>query len=139
MLGLQRHSPPSWYRDRLREELQERRQANTLLQKLSETSDVFFTMIRAQHDGYPVRKIPEFATIRHLPVYLYMIVKYTSRWAFYRAVTCFCRDGTGKSIQEVVNPGRDRNLREVASRNGMDPERFERVGRRLRKVWPLLP
>ncbi|KAF9045638.1 hypothetical protein BDP27DRAFT_1520423 [Rhodocollybia butyracea] len=56
MLGLQRQSPPSWYRDRVREELHERRTAKTTLQKLSETSDVFFAIIRANYDGFAVKK-----------------------------------------------------------------------------------
>ena len=47
MLGLSRQSPP-WYRDRLREELQEHRTANTPWQKLSEASDVFFSISRAR-------------------------------------------------------------------------------------------
>jgi hypothetical protein len=58
MLGLSRQSPRSWYRDRLREELVERRAANTPLQKLSKTSDVFFSISRARCDGFPIRELP---------------------------------------------------------------------------------
>jgi hypothetical protein len=62
MFGLQRQSPRSWYRERIREELRERQTANTLWQKLSEASDVFFSISRAHHDGYPVRKLPAFVS-----------------------------------------------------------------------------
>jgi len=44
MLRLSQQSPPSWYRDRLQEELREQQTANTFWQKLSETSDVFFSI-----------------------------------------------------------------------------------------------
>ena len=80
MLGLSRQSPPSWYRDRLREELRERRTAKTPWRKLSETSDVFFSISRAQYDGFSVRKLPPFVASRHVLVYAYMLAKYTSRW-----------------------------------------------------------
>lgn len=44
-------STPSWYRDRLREEAQERRLVRKHWQKLSETSDVLFAISRARYDG----------------------------------------------------------------------------------------
>lgn len=138
MLGLQLQSPPSWYKDRLREELGERRMALTRLQKLSETSDVFFAIIRAHHDGFPVRKIPPFAPFRHTLVYAYMLGKYTLRWGFYRTAAILCR-APYHSVREVVNPSKDEKLHVVALRHHIDPEVFKRVGRRLRRVWPLLP
>jgi hypothetical protein len=89
MLGLSRQSP-SWYRDRLREELRERRTANTPWQKLSETSDVFFSISRAQYDGFPVRTLPSFVASRHALIYVYMLAKYTLHWKFYRAAAILC-------------------------------------------------
>jgi hypothetical protein len=53
-LSLSRQSPPSWYRGRLREELLERRNASCHMLKLSETADVFFTIIRARYNGFPI-------------------------------------------------------------------------------------
>ena len=50
-----------------------------------------------------------------------------------------CKEGDWKAVREVVNPSKDSKLREVAARHGIDPGRFERVGKRLRRVWPLLP
>lgn len=138
MLGLSRQSPPSWYRSRLWEELRERRAANTPWQKLSETSDVFFSISRAQHDGFPVRKLPSFVASRHILVYAYMLAKYTSRWYFYRTAAILCNASRYDLVREVINPSKDHKIIEVASRHQIDPVEFERVARRLRRVWPLL-
>ena len=139
LLGLPRQTPASWYRDRLREELREHRAAKTYLQKLSEASDVFFCSNRAHYDGFPVRKLPDPITLRHAVVYAYMLSKFTSRWKFYRTAAFICRFPHPDAMREVVNPGKDEKLAEVASRHQIDPEKFKKVGRRLRQVWPLLP
>ena len=139
MLGLSRHSPPSWYRDRIREELRERRIATTPCQRLSETSDVFFSISRARFDGFPVRRLPSITGPCHLLIYAYMFAKYTSRWSFYRMAARICRASQYDLMREVVNPTKDHNLEEVASRHRMDRAQFKRVGRRLRRVWPLFP
>lgn len=47
MLNLQRQSHVAWHRDRLREELCEHRLAEKGWEKLSETSDVLFSITRA--------------------------------------------------------------------------------------------
>ena len=139
MLGLSQQSPPTWYRDRLREELTERRIAKTPWQKFSETSDVYFSSSRAQYDGFPVRKLPSFVTSRHIPVYAYMFAKFTLRWKFYRTAAILCNAPRYDMVREVVNPSKDQKLGEVASRHKIDPAEFKRVGRQLRRVWPLLP
>jgi hypothetical protein len=139
MLGLSRQSPPSWYRDRLREELRERRMAETPWQKLSETSDVFFSISRARYDGFPIRKLPPFVASRHVLLYAYMLAKYTLRWKFYRTAAILCNIHHYDLVREVVNPSKDHKLDEVASRYQIDPVEFKRVGRQLRRVWPLLP
>lgn len=48
------------YRDRLREEMAEVEGATTMLERLSERSDVFFAISRAKHDGFPVQELPAF-------------------------------------------------------------------------------
>ncbi|KAM3528252.1 hypothetical protein NHJ13051_002515 [Beauveria bassiana] len=141
-LGLARQRP-SWYRDRLREELQERREAVTLLQKLSETADVFYILSRATHDGYPLQQsVPPFRPMRHhMLIYAYMILKYTSRWLFYRvAAAMACRSASASSeVREVINPAKNKKIGEVAARHGLDAVEFERVCCRLRRFWPLFP
>ncbi|KAK7928624.1 hypothetical protein PG985_005622 [Apiospora marii] len=140
MLGLVRHSP-SWYRDRLREELYERRAAHTSWRKLSETADVLFCISRAHYDGFPVRNapLPSVATCYGRFLYTYMLAKYTSRWMFYRAVAISCGATQHDCVREVVNPSKDKKLNEVALRHQLDPIKFKRVARQLRRVWPLLP
>ena len=140
MLGLAAHSPP-WYRARLREELRERRAAPTGWQKLSETADVLFCVSRARHNGFPVRRIALFSTptCHEWPVYAYMLAKYTSRWMLYRTAAFICGSAHYEDVREVVNPGKDAKLDEVALRHQLDPIGFKRVVRRLRRVWPLLP
>lgn len=137
LLGLSLQRPP-WYKARLREELAERRAAQTALQRLSETCDVFYILGRARHDGYPLRRAPPF-NYRHPPVYAYMISKYTLRWIFYQIAALICGSSRFRQVREVVNPARDSKLREVASRHDIEAVKFERVCRCLRRVWPLLP
>ncbi|CAG8950370.1 hypothetical protein HYFRA_00006863 [Hymenoscyphus fraxineus] len=137
MLNLPRYNS-SWYRDRLAEERRELRKARTLVEKISEESDVFFTIIRAEYDGFPIEKLPPFA-YRQLSVYAYMLGKYTSRWTFYRTTAYLCNAPRYHLVREVVNPSKDHKLREVATRHQIDAAKFLRVGRRLRRFWPLLP
>lgn len=138
-LGLPQHSPPSWYRDRLREELQERRTAKTAWERLSETSDVLFSISRARYDGFPVRSLPNFVASRHVLVYAYMLAKYTMRWNFYRITAILCSAPHYDRVREVVNPSKDSKIKEVASRHHIDTVKFQKVGRQLRRVWPLFP
>jgi hypothetical protein len=137
-LSLSRHSPPSWYRDRLREELLERRNATCPMLKLSETADVFFTIIRARYDGFPIKSLPPY-TFRHTPIYAYMITKYTLRWKLYRTTTRLCGYPHFAQMREVVNPTKDHKLNEVALRHNINAKQFKQVCRRLQLVWPLLP
>jgi hypothetical protein len=68
-----------------------------------------------------------------------MLAKYTLRWKFYRTAAILCSAPHYDLVREVVNPSKDHKLDEVASRHQIDPVEFERVGRQLRRVWPLLP
>ena len=83
--------------------------------------------------------MPVLVASRQLPIYAYMIVKYTLRWQFYRINAWLCHDPHYDKLHEVVNPARDQKLEEVALRHQIDPVKFKRNGYRLRRVWPLLP
>ncbi|KAI4150894.1 MAG: hypothetical protein LQ340_003831 [Diploschistes diacapsis] len=137
-LGLPSQTPSAWHEERLREELEECRAARTSLEKLSERSDVFFTISRARHGGFPIDSLPPF-TARNAFVYAYMVAKFTSRRMFYTTAAKLCKAPHYRSVREVVNPSRDHKLELVASRHGIDPSKFKRVGRLLRRVWPLPP
>ncbi|KAF2666578.1 hypothetical protein BT63DRAFT_415704 [Microthyrium microscopicum] len=138
-LGLPSQSSTSWYRARLREELEERRQATTFWHKISETSDVLYTISRAEYDGHHVRNLPPFSVSRHTLPYAYMVGKFTSRRIFYRTSAMLCGAPKPHLVREVVNPIRDIKLEQVASRHGINPDKFKHVGHQLLKVWPLLP
>ncbi|KAI1825050.1 hypothetical protein F4861DRAFT_221276 [Xylaria intraflava] len=138
LLNLPRQSPPTWYRDRYEEELVELREAKGFLAKLSEESDVFFALSRADFDGFHVADPPQFRA-RHVMVYSYMMAKYTSRLGFYRTLATLCGASNAGVVREVVNASKDSKLKAVAKRHQIDPEKFTSVGRRLRRVWPLLP
>lgn len=138
MLSLRRQSPGSRHRDRLREELCERRHAETSWQKLSETSDVLFSITRAQYDGFPTRNPSCLYSLHLSPIYMYMVAKYTSRWSFFEAAALFCNARHWNLVHEVVNPSKDHKLIEVATRHDIDHTEFQRVSRQLR-IWPLLP
>lgn len=125
MLGLPRQSPPSWYRDGLREELRERQTATTHWQRLSETSDVLFSISRASFDGFPICRLPSITGHSHVLVYVYMLAKYTSRWTFYKVTAMLFRALQYKLMREVVNPTRDHKLDEVASCHRIDQEQFK--------------
>ncbi|KAK5634804.1 hypothetical protein RRF57_010517 [Xylaria bambusicola] len=138
LLGLSHQSSSAWHRDRVREELAEYRAARSPVERLSEAADVF-SISRATYDGFPVRKLLLFA-MHHIPVYGYMLAKFTSRWLFYRALAFLCRAPHPFAVREVVNPYKDRKLDDVAFRHRvMDRQKFKLVGRRLRLVWSLLP
>jgi hypothetical protein len=140
-LGLRHQLSRAWHCARLREELHERRTATTRLARLSETSDVLFTISRAHHDSCaPFPKLPPFVVSRHGAAYAYMIVRFTLRWGFYRVAAGLCCGRKGwHEVREVVNPAKDSKLDVVAPRHGIDAVQFRRVARRLRWVWPLLP
>ncbi|KAI0401089.1 hypothetical protein F4802DRAFT_601363 [Xylaria palmicola] len=124
ILNLPTQSPPSWYSDRYHEELEELEDAKSRLEKISEESDVFFTLSRAKYDGYPVADLPAFEA-RHVPIYGYMLAKYTSRCAFYHVLALLCGAPSCSTVREVVNPTKDEKLEVVARRHLIDPEKFK--------------
>ncbi|KAG4433807.1 hypothetical protein IFR05_010721 [Cadophora sp. M221] len=142
ILALPRQTPKAWHTIRLAEEEREFLAATTLLERLSEESDRFFTIGRATHDGYLIGDQPAFsASWRNVLVYTYMFVKFSSRCAFYQTAAVLSRAGAGrwKPVRETMNPRRQFKLRTIAGRHGICPDRFEAVCWKLRWVWPLLP
>ncbi|KAH8165604.1 hypothetical protein CIB48_g2646 [Xylaria polymorpha] len=138
LLNLPRQSQSSWHKDRFCEELEEFDNAQSWLERVSEASDVFFVISRARYDGFPIADLPSLQP-SHIHIYGYMLAKFTSRWAFYRALAFLCRGHSHSAVREVVNPTKDDKLETVARRHQIDPEKFKSTGRRLRRVWPLFP
>lgn len=69
----------------------------------------------------------------------YMVLKYTLRWGFYRTAARLSGSRKWSGVREVINPGKDHKLGEVAVRHGIDTAKFRDNSRMLRRVWPLLP
>ncbi|KAL2818253.1 hypothetical protein BDW59DRAFT_152184 [Aspergillus cavernicola] len=139
VLRLTRQPVASWHRDRVREELKERRMAKTWGHRLSETSDVLFSLSRARYDGFPIRSLPSMFGPHYALAYAYMLAKYTSRWSFYRVAAYLSGAPRYDLVREVVNPSKSAKLGEVASRHQIDRVKFKRVSRQLLRVWPLPP
>ncbi len=137
VFGLPRKTLRPWHRARIREEFQERSEARSCLLRLSETADVVFSISRARHDGFPIAPLSAFRS--NALVYAYVVAKFSLRWGFYRVAASLCGRVWRGPVREVINPARDSKLADVAARQGVDVERFVRVARRLRWVWPLLP
>lgn len=112
--------------------------ATSPLHKLSETSDVLFSIYRAQHDEVFARKLPLSLSFRHLPVCVYMIAKFSLRWGFFRSAAFLGQETNYRAVSEVINASKDHKLVQVAVRHRMNPE-FVQICRLLRRFWPLLP
>ncbi|PYH71199.1 uncharacterized protein BO88DRAFT_413365 [Aspergillus vadensis CBS 113365] len=138
-LNLPSQSNISWHESRLIEELSERRKATTPLARLSETSDVLFTLSRAEHDGFPIAFRPAWSRTYNTVAFTYMLGKFTSRWCFYRVAAYYAGKHDWSNVREVVNPRKGTKLDEVADRHGIDKIKFGRVGRRLLWALPVLP
>lgn len=140
MLGLARQSPV-WHRERLIEELEERRLAITWLHQISETADVIFTISRANYECSQIAQMPPHMTASWQGIvnHSYMLAKFTSRWAFYQTVAFLCGCAHYSSVREVVNPAKDSKLGQVAQRHNIDPDKFTRVAHKLLRVVRNIP
>ncbi|RAH59040.1 hypothetical protein BO85DRAFT_511562 [Aspergillus piperis CBS 112811] len=138
-LNLPRQSDITWHKSRLSEELSEWRKATTPLARLSETSDVLFTISRAEHDGFPIPFRPAWSRTYNALASTYMLGKFTSRWYFYRVAAYFAGKHDWRGVREVVNPRKGMKLDEVADRHGIDKAKFGRVGRLLLWALPVFP
>jgi hypothetical protein len=145
---LPRESPRSWHKGRLNEELQELREAGTLVETIIEATDVLFTISRAARSGYAM---DDRATISDfldcLPLHwaavavVYMVGKFTLRRGFYLAAA-YAYGLRGQRLREVrwvINLAKNAKLDKVAGHHGLDRDRFRRVAGRVLRWWPLLP
>ncbi|KAL4985538.1 hypothetical protein BDW68DRAFT_189613 [Aspergillus falconensis] len=139
LLGLSRKPELAWHRSRLTEELLERRMAATPLSRLSETSDILFTLSRAQHDGFSIYFRPSWSRTYNGLAKIYMLSKFTSRWGFYRVAAYCAGKRDWRAVREVVNPRKRAKVDEVALRHGIPTRVFRRVCARLLWVLPVLP
>ena len=119
-----------WHQADVLEELREFEEANGLINKWSELSDVAYTYTRAHWSGhkdieYPLSKINFYVGL------LYMFPKYSLRYGFYRVL--------GKKIdknvklKEVRNPIRAEKLEHIARKYKLDPVKFKIEAEKLMK------
>lgn len=146
-LNLPRGHPRSWHQDRLNEELTELRVAKSLVETLSEASDVVFSISRAEYEGFADDRVTPFDLLCRLSTFwaavvvAYMLYKFTMRWYFYRvtAYACGLRGARLDAVRHVINPAKDHKMDKVAVRHGLQPAEFRRVAKVVRRLWPLLP
>ncbi|KAI6308988.1 hypothetical protein MCOR29_009064 [Pyricularia oryzae] len=107
-LSLTHQVPVSWHSARLREKLVERRAAVTSISRSVERGLT-----------YTASKVYIFIAVP-IGVLLYIVAKFSLRWAFYRIVA-FASGARGrklKDVREVVNPRKTGKVDEVAGRHG---------------------
>lgn len=124
-----------WHEADIADEYAELLEAETILYKWSELSDVVYTVTRARWSGhrldYPITR-PQV-----IIGYVYMYPKYTLRTLFFRSAGR--KAGAPHIVQCVRNPRKVHKLQAVAEKNQLDPVVFVDVCTKQLKYWPLLP
>jgi hypothetical protein len=134
MLGMTKYDK-SWHENDLSDELKEYYEETRFFRKWSELSDVVYTYTRAKWSGYKLN-FPFNNFMFYLGV-VYMIPKYTARWLFFRSAGK--KVGAKKPLHEVRNPKKTHKLHQIAERNNLDKEKFQRVCENQLRYWILLP
>ena len=125
----------AWHKQDLADEMEEYREADTLLHRWSELSDVAYTYTRARWSGHRMSRplsVPSFFI-----GLVYMFPKYSLRWWFYRLAGR--RTDSNARLHEVRNPKKIEKVRVIAEKYHLDPVTFEQECRKLLRCWPLLP
>lgn len=124
----------AWHEEDIAGELQELAEAEGLIDRWSEYSDVVHTVIRTRRDGFMV----DFPLTRLQCLYgsVYMFPKYTLRFFFFRRAG---KKAGGKTIlREIRNPKKIHKLHHIARKNGLDPDEFTAICTKQLRYWPLL-
>lgn len=124
-----------WHQSDIADELQELKEATSLINHWSEMSDVVYTVTRGRWSGHDLAyPIPRRQIVLG---YIYMYPKYTSRAIFFRRAGK--KSGAVNMVQSVRNPKKSHKLEEIARQNQIDPDLFKRVCAAQLRHWPLLP
>ena len=124
-----------WHQADVLEELRELEEAEGLINKWSELSDVAYTYTRAHWSGHTDIEFPFTKTNFYIWL-LYMFPKYSLRYGFYRVL--------GKKIdknvklKEVRNPKKIDKLKHIALKYNLDPEKFTKEAKKLMRRWVFL-
>ncbi|MDP2631260.1 MAG: hypothetical protein Q8P30_00650 [Candidatus Uhrbacteria bacterium] len=125
----------AWHLEDIKDEMSELKEARGFFNRWSELSDVVYTVSRAHWSGHKSIKW-KMGAGKYLWGMLYMFPKYTLRWIFFLLAGKLTKKNT--KLREVRNPAKVHKLQDIAVRNKLDVERFERTCKRLLKFWPLL-
>ena len=135
LLDMEKHEL-EWHIKDVEDELSELTEAKSIVEKVSERSDVVYTVTRAWWGGHKSLRFP-LSKPEFLVGLIYMFPKYTLRWLFYYYI--------GKSfdrkikITEVRNPKKIYKLKIIAKKYNLDENEFvKRVSIRLKR-WIFLP
>lgn len=125
----------AWHRQDLADEVREYEESRGMVSRWSELSDVVYTCTRGWWSGHRGLQFP-LSRFKYFLGALYMIPKYTLRWLFFLRVGHVLDPRV--AVHEVRNPTKSHKLREIAERNGLDPEAFERECMQRYKSWIFL-
>lgn len=124
----------AWHRQDISDEFAELDEAEGLIDRWSELSDVVYAVTRSRWDGclmdFPLTNRQVFIGA------LYMFPKYTGRWLFF--YTAGRRSGANRKVTEVRNPTKTHKLHHIARKYDLNPELFAQRCEQQMKYWPLL-
>ena len=121
-----------WHLQDMADEIPEFNEADGLVCKWSELSDVVYTCTRAHWSGYKDIKFP-YGKLKFYTGTLYMIPKYTLRWTFFRKLGK--KFDKNLKITEVRNPKKIKKLENIAIQYNLDPKDFTFEAQKLMKRW----
>ena len=124
-----------WHQADVLDELREFEEAEGLVNKWSELSDVVYTYTRAHWSGhtdieFPLNKINFYVGL------LYMFPKYSLRYGFYRVLGR--KFDKNIKMTEVRNPKKIEKLKIIAQKHNIDEEKFIQEAKKLMKRWVFL-
>jgi len=124
-----------WHEQDMADELEEYYEAQGIIMKWSELSDVVYTCSRGRWSGHSMQ-FP-FSAWQYVLGMVYMYPKYTSRWLFFRRAGKKLH--AARSVDEVRNPRKIAKLHSIAERYNLDKHQFQLLCEKQLKYWPLLP
>lgn len=123
-----------WHIDDIAAEFAELDEAESLVDRWSEYSDVVYSVTRGRWGGYSLES--PLTAWQFAYGSIYMFPKYTLRFLFYRRAGK--KLNAKRSLHEVRNPKKVHKLHHIAKKYDIDPEAFAEVCEKQLGYWPLL-
>jgi hypothetical protein len=123
-----------WHKNDIAEEIQELKEANGLICRWSEVSDVVYAYTRTKWTGHQIER-PISLGLFYVGA-IYMFPKYILRWTFYYSIGK--KFDKNLKITEVRNPKKEEKLHKIAVKWNLDPELFKTEVKRKMKYWVFL-